>query len=754
MKRILFIQITIVIISLFSPFLLHAQVVFGSTDKPVSGALMDLKEADVANGNANSNRGLVLPRVKLTNKTNLFPMFETVPGGGIVNSDYTAALKPSEDAKHTGLTVYNLNKCDGFGTGVYVWNGSEWTPLGGVAELAVPEILLTASNSQWIDKNTLLITIPSGKDLRTFVPNHSLDVSWTPTSLTTSKTGVTNISAGGISFSSNPAAGWANPVSNPTTYAYSVNDMSDIITSDNPNISNPFRSRETIIKFTASDDECGAKGEVTARINQTNYRLTFKRDNASLNTSGYRLRNQSTKFTTKVNYYRFLMLPAYSGSNVTKYNEESNVRWYAAYEQKTAGILTPNIIGAAAIVPPKGGEERIDGTYVINSREPTYISSSTAENRHKTAGIMTYRDTAAVARFFPVEIHFVQCASKGFDHTNVFNAGTNDYSSSWDGKVVKHQDRDGNPFYSAEFGAAGRWMITNLATKTYDAGSGLEGTVLDVYNTIDLLDHDGGKKKYAYPMLDVSMVPTQTQAPGAHWDNADWSIKGNGWRPEEGILYNWYAATGRSYEDNSNNDEGAAGAIGYEPNKVQGICPKGWYLPSDREWNQLEEEIYNSLDKYASYDAIDLSIWAAHKATNPWNSAWNTLKANRGSSVEDGHIGHGAAMKDMCPPTASDENISAFSYMQGSKGYSKEYYSGGFNAIAAGRIKATKDISANIYEQRMIHVGRAYNANYWTSAQNTLGDAWLRDINVGNSYVNRTTFVKTHLLSVRCKKLP
>lgn len=42
-----------------------------------------------------------------------------------------------------------------------------------------------------------------------------------------------------------------------------------------------------------------------------------------------------------------------------------------------------------------------------------------------------------------------------------------------------------------------------------------------------------------------------------------------------GVLYNWPAAMGGSLSGSSN------------PNKVQGVCPTGWHLPSDAEWIEL-----------------------------------------------------------------------------------------------------------------------------------------------------------------------
>lgn len=106
---------------------LNAQVTIGSGEKPAEGALLDLKQESKTDGAANSHKGLGLPRVKLTNKANLFPMFSD-------DTDYrdnTEGKKEIEDSAHTGLVVYNINTdfCEEIYPGVQVWDGVKWNPL-------------------------------------------------------------------------------------------------------------------------------------------------------------------------------------------------------------------------------------------------------------------------------------------------------------------------------------------------------------------------------------------------------------------------------------------------------------------------------------------------------------------------------------------------------------------------------------------------------------------------------------------------
>jgi hypothetical protein len=106
----------------------HAQVTIGSMEDPSTGSLLDLKQQR-NNGGVNATKGLLLPRVQLTDLTKLHPMFETSPGSGLPNENYDSpAEKQEQDAKHVGLTVYNTQGACRYRIpeGIYVWNGTKW----------------------------------------------------------------------------------------------------------------------------------------------------------------------------------------------------------------------------------------------------------------------------------------------------------------------------------------------------------------------------------------------------------------------------------------------------------------------------------------------------------------------------------------------------------------------------------------------------------------------------------------------------
>ena len=72
--------------------------------------------------------------------------------------------------------------------------------------------------------------------------------------------------------------------------------------------------------------------------------------------------------------------------------------------------------------------------------------------------------------------------------------------------------------------------------------------------------------------------------------------------PKYGYLYNWYAAT-KNQKSSSN------------PSGVQGICPNGWHVPSDAEWDVL----FNNAS--LNCNGVSGNVADALSATFGWNSS-------------------------------------------------------------------------------------------------------------------------------------
>lgn len=99
-----------------------AQVAIGIGEPPVGGTLLQIRNVGgVSGANTNANKGMLLPRVNLTDINMLYPMF---PVG------YN---KQSQDAVHAGLVVYNTNVdlLKSNGVGIYLWDGKIWKALSG-----------------------------------------------------------------------------------------------------------------------------------------------------------------------------------------------------------------------------------------------------------------------------------------------------------------------------------------------------------------------------------------------------------------------------------------------------------------------------------------------------------------------------------------------------------------------------------------------------------------------------------------------
>ena len=93
----------------------NAQVRVGSSSNPHPGAVLDLRS-----DNSSDQKGLLLPRVKLT-------------GANVWSLDET-----NDDKPVAGMLVYNETATIDLPVGVYVWDGTKWVPLNGGNNPGVP----------------------------------------------------------------------------------------------------------------------------------------------------------------------------------------------------------------------------------------------------------------------------------------------------------------------------------------------------------------------------------------------------------------------------------------------------------------------------------------------------------------------------------------------------------------------------------------------------------------------------------------
>ena len=74
MKKSIKIKLLALSLSFSAVFYATSQVTIGMIDQPLDGTLLDLKESNTSNGGANSQKGLMLPRVSLTDVNSLSPI--------------------------------------------------------------------------------------------------------------------------------------------------------------------------------------------------------------------------------------------------------------------------------------------------------------------------------------------------------------------------------------------------------------------------------------------------------------------------------------------------------------------------------------------------------------------------------------------------------------------------------------------------------------------------------------------------------
>ena len=686
-----------------------AQVTIGSGIPPADGALLDLKEktpANPATDNATATKGLLLPRVKLTDPGRLYPMF---------NGNYN----PGEDVIHTGLTVLNLSECDGkFAKGVYTWTGGRWEQL-------TNNPVLSPAQPPAIDIPNLpagnMVHIPGGMDARGTDVETTLVFTWTGQEAIWSD--LTDAVAGSISSGlkfANAGSGitpgsvsagtgsWTAPGT--STLTLKPDNLSSLAT-----VTNPWVTRQSSIKITvpsSPSSACGTGGPAqgqTVILNQTNYKIIASSDPTSNNPPA------NTHITSPV----MLRNNPSVGLHI-----HSNVQWTATPAQGSGMSFVLNTHTKS------GGTDKANGTK--GQSQFTYaVAAGRPGSRFKTAD-MIFQDAHAPKRAPDLAVTFMQCQGSP-DMGKVATSSTPSETSGadvWGSSIVHHQAKRNvyKEFYSARFGTAGRWMITNLSATAYD------GITHPYRNLQGPAANTRGDRNTAYWCYPSGIGPMSS---------AEYDVN-----PHLGYLYTWDAATaGKGGRDGTGNVNNAGGATnnesGFPPGtgrnqqkQVQGVCPKGWHLPSDYEWFLLEKEIIRNTTAYAG------SGTAINAAETDGSASGNMLPippaGSDGQTNLRGPAGLGSAMKDMCTDYTGGAVNSGVSYMADANG---------FSALLAGWEDSGKTNHFNIYGffwTSSASSRKIGNIEYW--------DAWSRYVSHDGHQTGRRYLGREYMFSVRCKK--
>ena len=170
-----------------------------------------------------------------------------------------------------------------------------------------------------------------------------------------------------------------------------------------------------------------------------------------------------------------------------------------------------------------------------------------------------------------------------------------------------------------------------------------------------------------------------------HGDNSGGDSKGN--CDKYGRLYNWATAMGISSDFNSSSYNPSSGT------KYRGVCPSGWHIPNNAEWDKLVRYVDGTSGTSSPY--ISPTAGRYLKAANGWND-------NNGSSG----------------------------------GGTDEF---GFSALPGGFGSS---------DGRFYDVG--LHGFWWSASEYGSYDAYYRDMSYGSESVIYNYVGKDYLFSVRC----
>jgi uncharacterized protein (TIGR02145 family) len=600
-----------------------------------------------------------------------------------------------------------------------MWDGKDWKRMAGETPLSYPNcsplpvgLLASLYGTKDADGN-LRIDIPSGLDARGAISPFNLTVTSDPLGSLTAVADTYN--NGGVVF--NPAQTWTigQLQASPTVYDnLQAADMSSGVNSGTA--ADPWETRQTVLTFSGKAGCPPVTDTRTVTLNQTNYAIV-----PSTNT---------------------IIL---SNTNDNNFTIGSNVTWKVKSIDDPYSIMTTTMTNATT-----GGTNRNDNNQTTSENYIVRAGINQTAMKYATA-IITLEDTNNPKKAKDIDINITQCM--GIENlSNITKKATPEQTAAGDpnwntgttkaDKVVLHlakKNPNYNPntdpaymeniyedFTSADFGPAGRWMTMNLAAHVYDS------------NAANLPKYPGNSSaeiiQWCYP--NGYDNPTSYNA-----------------YPNVGLLYSWLALRGGIAISGSSN--AIAGnvpgpnevEVQYEtvPNSanghIQGICPNGWHIPSDREWGKLEKEIWTNYELYTTNtmpftSTYDKGVTMTSDGTprTEFNDEWLYLTNEDNSPTVIGGMGENRMMSG---PYSFKESLLDICGNGGIKGTSKSIHSGGFNVQLAGLQRGTTTYT--------------WSSEMYAATSSTYnGLCLMRKIYLGG--FGRTTLNNTDMVSVRCVK--
>ena len=193
---------------------------------------------------------------------------------------------------------------------------------------------------------------------------------------------------------------------------------------------------------------------------------------------------------------------------------------------------------------------------------PAVGSSHTYSSQNVYAVTVTTDKGCSTTKNVAVGDTTLKPCSVASPHTdgNLYTSTTGGFELTEDGKVTAVNDQDNHRYAVVQIGNQ-CWMKSNLRTTQYSDGTGItKGTTRDV-----------NQKLYYKPTSTSSFSSYEL----SQYDEVT-----------DGLYYNWTAVMN------------GASSTTEAPSGVQGICPKGWHVPSSAEWDTLVNYIIYE-DSYA-----------------------------------------------------------------------------------------------------------------------------------------------------------
>lgn len=246
MKRLFIMVVSILLFMIFSSPL-KAQVTIGSGNPPSKGVLLDLKEIDDApaqSGGTTTNKGLLLPRVKLLNINNL----NDIPEADIATPK-----------RYTGLFVYNIDSVN-VQKGINVWDGTKWVSAQSQPQPQLRSFLNVKGGGGTIVADISLLglqnwwRIPFG--VEEFDENNEYN-NVSTYEFTPKQSGIYSIYAqykiSGVLAAGEYGIGIAKRVSGTNFYTLLAEETTTTINVLGVTVGSPIRSVETLVKLDAGD---------------------------------------------------------------------------------------------------------------------------------------------------------------------------------------------------------------------------------------------------------------------------------------------------------------------------------------------------------------------------------------------------------------------------------------------------------------------------------------------------------------------